>query len=139
MRYLGSKERFCKDIVPILQKCIDEHSVDTYIEPFCGGCSLICKIKCKNRLAYDRSDTLIALLQLAQKDFSKVLKNGNRDLWDKGKAYVKDGVMPSDMSLADIGAMEFFASFSNRGFPGGYARDVPGRNYFKEGYASLEK
>lgn len=104
----------------------------------CRWANVIDKIKCQNRIGYDRSDTLIALLNLAEKDFSRVLKDGNRELWDKGKGYVKDGIMPEDMSLADIGAMEFFASFSNGGFPRGYAKNTDGRNYFKEAYRNME-
>ena len=67
-----------------------------------------------------------------------VLQDGNRELWDKGKAYVKDGVMPEDMSLAEIGAMEFFASFCNGGFPRGYAKNSETRNYFQEARRNLE-
>ena len=139
MVYMGSKSKYADHIVPILQKCIDENNITTYIECFCGGCNIIDKIKCENRYAYDRSDTLIALLKTAQEDMSKVLNNGNRELWDKGKAYVKDGIIPKDMSLADIGAMEFFASYSNGGFPRGYANNTPTRNYFKEARNNLEK
>jgi len=138
MVYMGSKSKYTKYIVPILQKEIDERGANTYIECFVGGANVIDKIKCQNRIGYDRSDTLIALLNLAEKDFSRVLKDGNRELWDKGKGYVKDGVMPEDMSLADIGAMEFFASFSNGGFPRGYAKNADGRNYFKEAYRNME-
>lgn len=139
MVYMGSKAKYANHIVPILQKCIDENNITTYIECFCGGCNIIDKIKCENRYAYDRSDTLIALLKTAQDDMSKVLTDRNRELWDKGKAYVKDGIMPKDMSLADIGAMEFFASYSNGGFPRGYANNTPTRNYFKEARNNLEK
>lgn len=114
---MGSKNKYAKYIVPILQKCIDENNVILYIEPFVGGANIIDKIKCKNRYGFDRSDTLIALLSLAADDFDKVMKDGNRELWDKGKAYVKDGKMPEDMTLAEIGAMEFFASYCNGGFP----------------------
>ena len=138
MTYMGSKAKYAKHIVPILQTTIDKLNIDTYIEPFVGGANIIDKIKCKNRYGYDRSDTLIALLQLASTDFDRVLKNGSRELWDKGKKYVKDGIMPEDMSLADIGAIEFFASFSNGGFPRGYAKNVEGRDYFQEAYRNLE-
>ena len=138
MVYMGSKSKYTKYIVPILQKEIDEQGANTYIECFVGGANVIDKIKCENRIGYDRSDTLIALLNLAAEDFSKVLKDGNRELWDKGKGYVKDGVVPEDMSLADVGAMEFFASFSNGGFPRGYAKNTDGRNFFKEAYRNME-
>ena len=99
MIYMGSKNRLAKDIVPILQDCIDKNSVTTYIEPFVGGANIIDKIKCENKYGYDRSDTLIALLALAAEDFDKVMKEGSRDLWDKGKEYVKNGIMPPDMTL----------------------------------------
>lgn len=125
--------------MPILQKTIDENNIDTYIECFVGGANIIDKINCANKYGYDRSDTLIALLQTAATDFSKVLKDGSRELWDKGKDYVKLGKMPEDMTLAEIGAMEFFASFSNGGFPRGYAKNTATRNYFKEAYSNMEK
>lgn len=139
MVYMGSKSKYAKYIVPILQRTIDQHNITLYIEPFVGGANIIDKIRCERRVGCDRSDTLIALLKLASEDFSKVLADGSRELWDKGKAYVKDGTMPDDMSLADIGAMEFFASFSNGGFPRGYAKNTPTRNYFKEARANMEK
>lgn len=50
MKYMGSKSRIAKDIVPILQRYIDENNIDTYVEPFVGGANVIDKIKCKNEL-----------------------------------------------------------------------------------------
>lgn len=35
MVYMGAKSKYAKHIVPILQKCIDENNIDTYIECFC--------------------------------------------------------------------------------------------------------
>ena len=138
MVYMGSKSKYAKYIVPILQKAIDDNNVTTYIESFVGGANIIDKIKCENRIGYDRSDTLIALLQTAQEDMSNVLVDGSRELWDKGKQYVKEGNMPEDMTLAEIGAMEFFASFCNGGFPRGYAKNSDTRNYFLEARRNLE-
>ena len=37
MKLMGSKSRIAKDIVPIIQKCIDDNSLDTYIESCVGG------------------------------------------------------------------------------------------------------
>ena len=138
MVYMGSKSKYSKYIVPILQKAIDDNNITTYIECFVGGANIIDKIKCENKYGYDRSDTLIALLQAAQTGMENVLPDGSRELWDKGKAYVKDGVMPEDMTLAEIGAMEFFASFCNGGFPRGYAKNTETRNYFLEARRNLE-
>ena len=44
MVYMGSKNRYAPYIVPILQKTIDEHNADTYIECFVGGANIIDKI-----------------------------------------------------------------------------------------------
>lgn len=136
---MGSKSKYTSSIVPILQKCIDDNKINTYIECFVGGANVIDKIQCERRIGYDRSDTLIALLTQMRDDFDKVLKDGNRELWDKGKEYVKNGAKPEDMSLAEIGAMEFFASFSNGGFPRGYAKNSTTRNYYNEAYRNAEK
>ena len=37
MKYMGSKSRIAKDIVPIIQKCIDDNGINVYVEPFVGG------------------------------------------------------------------------------------------------------
>ena len=139
MVYMGSKNKISGSIVPIIQKAIEDTGADTYIEPFVGGANIIDKINCEHKYGYDNCDTLIALLDLASKDFSKVMKSGSRELWDKGKAYRKDGIMPADMTLAEIGAMEFFASYSNGGFPRGYAKNTDTRDYYNEAYHNLKK
>jgi len=35
MNYMGSKSKYAKYIVPILQKTIDDNGVICYCEPFC--------------------------------------------------------------------------------------------------------
>ena len=37
MKYVGSKNRIAKDIVLIIQRCIDENNITEYYEPFVGG------------------------------------------------------------------------------------------------------
>lgn len=56
---MGSKSRIAKDIVPIIQDKIDENGITTYIEPFCGGCNIIDKIKCEKKIASDNNTYLI--------------------------------------------------------------------------------
>lgn len=61
MKYMGSKNRISKDILPIILK--DRISEEQYyVEPFCGGCNLIDKVK-GNRIASDNNSYLIALYQ----------------------------------------------------------------------------
>lgn len=139
MVYMGSKAKYADKIVPILQKAIDTSGADTYIEPFVGGANIIDKIICDKKCGYDRSDTLIALLSQARDDFSILPKEASREMWDEGKAYVKDKIPPTNLSLADIGAVEFFASFSNGGFPRGFVKNTATRNYYNEAYRNMEK
>lgn len=70
MKYVGSKNRLSKDLVPIIQKFIDDNNIKHYYEPFVGGCNLIDKIKCENRCGSDIHSYLIALLKQAQTDTS---------------------------------------------------------------------
>ena len=68
MVYQGSKNRISKFLVPIIQKYIDDNNIKTYIEPMCGSCSIIEKIKCENKIAADVNDELIALLRYVKSD-----------------------------------------------------------------------
>lgn len=138
MRYMGSKRSLAKEIVPLLQNIIDCEEIETYVEPMCGGANIIDKIKCENKLAYDKSDTLIALLQQAAEDFSLIKESTTREEWERAKDYKKKGLKPDELTLADIGAIEYFASFSNGGFPKGYADLYSGRSHYNEGYRNLQ-
>lgn len=37
MKYVGSKNRLSKDLVPIIQSYIDNNNIKNYWEPFIGG------------------------------------------------------------------------------------------------------
>ena len=37
MKYMGSKAKVARYIVPIIQKQIERSGYETYLEPFCGG------------------------------------------------------------------------------------------------------
>lgn len=139
MKYLGSKSKYAKYIVPILQRTIDENNVKMYIEPFCGGCNIIDKIKCDSKFTYDQSDTLIALLQAAATNFDTIPLSCDLEMWKKGKGWVKDGIMPEDMTMTEIGATEWLGSFCAGGFPRGMAKDTPTRHYYQEAYNNLKK
>lgn len=63
---MGSKARIAKYIVPIIQKCIDDNVVKSYIEPFAGGANIIDKISCNQKIGNDIRKSLIALLSYVQ-------------------------------------------------------------------------
>lgn len=50
MKYMGSKARFTKEILPIILK--DRKPEQWYVEPFAGGMNAICEVK-GNRIAND--------------------------------------------------------------------------------------
>tara|TARA_R100001143_G_C3327419_1_gene117723 strand:- start:152 stop:916 length:765 start_codon:yes stop_codon:yes gene_type:complete len=58
MKYMGSKARFAKEILPII--LADRKPNQWYVEPFCGGCNTIDKVD-GNRLANDINPYLIAM------------------------------------------------------------------------------
>ena len=144
MKYMGSKSRIAKYIVPILQQTIDETNSELYIEPFVGGANIIDKIKCKNKIGSDLNQYLIALFNYLKND-GKLLSEVSKELYDNARNEVKLGVpnMP-DWKIANIG---FLASYNGRWFDGGYAKSgyektakgLRYRDYYQEAKKNIEK
>lgn len=150
MVYMGSKRRFTKYIVPYIQKYIDENNVKVFIDVFCGGANLTDKIKCNKIIANDLSPTLIALHRQAQSDPSRIPETGSRQWWDDAYSDYKNlkanypidyitWEQNSSMPLWQIGAIEWYSSFANGGFPRGYAKPSHGRDYYNEAYRNHQK
>lgn len=49
LKYMGSKSRIAKYIVPIIQEKIDKNNITTYIEPFVGAAMLLIKSDVKTK------------------------------------------------------------------------------------------
>lgn len=120
MRYMGSKARLSKELVPIIQSYIDETNAVGYIEPFVGGANIIDKIKCDKRYGFDTHRYLIALLQKAQNDISDFPDIITEEVYNKVKNN-KDAY--EDWLIGLIG----FCSFGSKWF-GGFRR-----SYNKDG------
>ena len=114
MIYMGSKRSIAKDIVPIIQSYITEDTKG-YIEPFVGGCNIIDKIKCDNRLGYDIHKQLIALFKKLQSNIDEIPNEISFEEYQKVKDNKKDY---EDWYLGLVG---FLGSFGARYFEG-YAR-----------------
>ena len=120
MKYMGSKSRIAKHIIPIIQRYIDDNNITTYVEPFVGGANVIDKIKCHTKIGSDKNKYLIALLQRVQANeplltsVSKELYNSARTAFNNG-----DDTMFFDWEMGNIG---FLASYNGRWFDGGYAK-----------------
>ena len=145
MQYMGSKSKISGEIVPILQKFIDEKGIKTYIEPFVGGANIIDKINCEKKLGFDKNESLIALLQDAQLGGPNIPKTMSREDWDKWKEVYRNyegHLIENNISFSNqvaIGATAFFGSFSCRGFSGGMANNTSNRDYYESRRNSLMK
>ena len=141
IKYMGSKSRIAKYIVPIIQECIDDNSLQAYIEPFVGGANIIDKIKCSERIGLDKNQYLIALFRHLQEG-GKLLDEVPRELYNEVRANYKNG-KHEDWFVGNVG---FLASYNGRWFDGGYANPVwekttkglKYRDYYQEGKRNLE-
>jgi len=136
---MGSKSRITKHIVPIIQKYIDDNQIKTYIEPFCGGCNVIDKVKCKNRIASDISLYLISLFKALVYDNKQLPDNISKDHYSDVR------INKNNNKYEDwyVGAVGFLASYNGRFFDGGYAGIVHTkantiRDYYDEAKRNLE-
>lgn len=141
MKYMGSKSRIAKYIVPIIQSYIDELKCEYYLEPFVGGANVIDKIVCPNKVGSDKNKYLIALLKRVQSK-EPLLEEVSKELYSAARTSFKDGDNSTftDWELGNIG---FLASYNGRWFDGGYAK--PGyekstnryRDYYREAKDNL--
>lgn len=137
---MGSKSRVAKHIVPVLQGIIDKEDIRTYIEPFCGGCNIIDKIRCSSKIANDKQLYLIELLKNGERvkelpdEVTKEHYSEVRDCYNKRSQIYENWY---------IGAIGFLASYNGRFFDGGYGafvtRKSTGKTYnaYKEAKDNL--
>ncbi len=121
MKYMGSKARFSKEILPIVLK--DRTDDQWYIEPFAGGMNMICEVGGK-RIANDIHYHLIQMWKelvsgwtprkITKEEYSEVRTNQS-----KYPAYF-------------VGWVGFNCSYSGKWF-GGFADDYPESRRNKKG------
>lgn len=129
MKYMGSKARFTKDLLPIILK--DRKPKQAYLEPFAGGMNMIDKVD-GIRIANDQHQELMAMWQ--------ALINEN---WDPPKTvseaeYKHIKYNPNEYPKYLVGYVGF-NSFGGKWFAG-YRRDKEGkRDYWGEHYRNITK
>ena len=141
MKYIGAKTKIAKDIVPIIQKYIDDNNIDLYIEPFVGGFNVIDKIKCKRRIGSDIDCLVIDLVRecVAEPNLLQFLP----ELPTREHYYqVRDD--EKCCSAWYRSAILLFASYNARVYGGCYGafaktKDGKIRNYFQEAKRNFEK
>ena len=139
--YQGSKNQIAKSIVPILQKCIDDNNITTYIEPFVGGANIIDKIECDNKIGSDTNKYLIALLNQLKKDPSLFPEEFSREHYQDVKDdYKNNGTKYSDWYKGLVG---FCGAFRGKFFDSCACYDYESqgkiRNNYKESLRNILK
>lgn len=128
MKYMGSKNRIAKYILPIILK--DRKEDQWYVEPFCGGCNLIDKVT-GNRNANDNHFELIEMFKALQKGWIPPNSISEQEYYS-----IKDST-----NAVLRGYVGFNLSFAGK-YWGGYARGVSrgvSRNYGAESYRNILK
>lgn len=131
MAYLGGKSKGSDHIIKILNNSVFDGY--DYIEPFCGYCHILRRIKKKKSyIACDSNELLVVLLNNIQK--------GGKDYVVNKSEYKK---LKAEPSINPIKASYAAFTYSYNGkYFGGYVCKYKGRNYPKERkryYASLYK
>lgn len=134
MKYMGSKAKISKEILPIIQRQIDHSEKRIYLEPFAGGCNVIDKAKADRRIAADKNEYLVALFQHLQSG-GKLPEAISRE------EYCRVRQNMSNYPKWYVGAVGFMASYNGRFFDGGYAgygkSNGRVRDYYKESKNNL--
>jgi len=132
MKYMGSKNRLAKDIVPILNSFNDR---ELYIEPFVGGANIIDKVDFKIKRGLDKNKYLIALLDYLTTDNELPTTISEEEYYN-----VRDNKEQYDDWY--VGLVGFCASYGGRffeGYPRGENKDGSPRDYTNEAIRNIEK
>ncbi len=132
MKYMGSKSRIAKHILPIILENRTEGQY--YVEPFVGGANVIDKVD-GNRIGSDNSKYLISLWKGLQNNHP-IIKEISKEIYDKARTDFNNGtnIYYTDFEIGFIG---FMGSFNGRFFDGGYNGNYTKRDYTKESIDNL--
>jgi DNA adenine methylase len=127
MKYMGSKNRIAKEILPIILK--DRKENQWYVEPFCGGLGTFDKVS-GPRIANDKNKYLIAMWKGLQENRTKPMEI-TKELYSKARTEYNNG---TNIEFDDfmIGWIGWMASFNGRFFDGGYSGKTTTRDYVDE-------
>lgn len=136
MKYMGSKSKISKEILPIILK--NRKPNQYYIELFVGGCNSIDKVD-GLRIGNDINPFLIAMWNGLQNDCQRprIINKDTYSYWRS--AYNEKRISYTDEEMFMMGWVGFMASFNGRFFDGGYSgHNVNGRDYISEQIRNTE-
>lgn len=130
MKYMGSKARIAKHILPIMLEEAEKHGITKWVEPFVGGANMIDKVPDSfERLGYDLNPHTIQALIGVRDHINNFPTHVSREDYLSMK-----GSEPHPVTSW----VRFACSFGSK-FEGGYASNTRGTNYAMEGRKNLIK
>lgn len=142
MRYMGSKRRFVKELVPILMSNVGKDTL--FVDAFCGGCNVLCAIPHPNKVGIDINRYMTEFWKDAiseyisgvpftcmSSDYTEEVYHDVRDSYRNGDGRYKDSF---------IGFVATAGSWGGGWFKG-YPRYNPNKNedHIREAYDGVVK
>ena len=130
MKYMGSKNRIAKHLIPIMIAEADSKGITTFIDCMVGGANLIDKVPTRfKRVGYDINEHVIMALIDIRDNVDKLPTEVSEEYYKSLK-----GKPPASITSW----IRFVCGFGGK-FENGYARDRKARNYAREGLDNAEK
>ena len=124
MKYMGSKARIAKHILPIMLAECEKHGITTWVEPMVGGGNMIDKVPDTfERIGYDLNDHAIHALIGIRDHLEKLPCKVTKEFYDSIK-----GSEPHNVNSW----IRYECSFASK-LDNGYATNKAGRNYAEKG------
>ena len=123
MKYMGSKARIAKHILPIILK--DRKEGQWYVEPFVGGANMIDKVN-GNRIGADVNPYLIMALELVR-DNPHLIPRSNSEYTKEMYLAARNSDLSSPVDCFAMFNYSFGATFK-----GSWAQNSRGSDYVKE-------
>lgn len=124
MKYMGSKNRIAKHLLPIMLAECEKHNINKWVEPFVGGANMIDKVPDTfERIGYDLNPHTIAALIGIRDHIAEFPEFVSEDYFKSLK-----GTPPNPITSWIRSHCAFGGLFGNT-----YARNNRGTNYCMEG------
>jgi len=134
MKYLGSKSRISKFILPLVLQNRYPHQY--YVEPFAGGMNMMENVR-GNRIASDKNIFLIEMWKSLTN--SVVFPNEiSKELYVEARTEYRNGTR-ENFTTAEIGWIGWMGSFNGKFYDGGYSGKTETRNYVTEQIRNTKK
>lgn len=148
MKYMGSKSKIAKYILPLILKEAEWKGYSKWVEPFVGGANMIKNVpNTFEKFGFDNNVYLIEMYKHIQENGFTYTEDINKDLYNLVReAYNRKQRTESLQEFEDafIGWVGFMASANGRFFDGGYSgvsntKLGTQRNYIDESVRGLKK